>query len=176
MITPEGWRWDRGGAGRTLDRVLAEAMRWDVVVRFVPWFCRNSDRHGVVHTAPTHLWGIDADMSVVWSIAQKREDHRTAACGLLHEVLHAMLWRRIGVPPCDHDEVGPMRWLEHEAARRLRLPGYAEWMRPFAIGENRTWPCLSSGEKRAMLRRARDDASALGLVDADGRPIYRTQP
>lgn len=164
-----------------LDSVLYEAERWGIVV------ARRSilDGEPIAHASATHRAFIYADPSVtdphkrlipvvVWD-----DGTSVRTCcpqALLHEIVHAVVWRRTGLAPNEQSDLMNVG-LEVEALKRLGMR-WAEWSRRFIItpvpcGEHRVrrWHATPPRTRAAILDLSRLWLTDVGLMKA-GCPTY----
>lgn len=157
-------------------RVLAEAQRWGVDVLLFGSTSRITSTRGpcpgkmrVDHHAPASLAGIRwPERSVWWADSTDDND----ALDLSHEVLHCV----VGTNPDVTEEIeGPMLALEAATAKRLKLPGFDEYLAVFGTPNGGEWGVLNKEERRGFLRASRRMAEEAGLMK-NGRPTYKLAP
>lgn len=152
MITPLSVN----GMHRDVAAVVQECARWGVEVRRVRRVPRRFQ-------CPAYD---DVGCSVRGSrvyLGEHKIDDPATAPALLHEMAHVI----VGTPAAIVEEVeSGMLFIEHAAAKRLRLRRWGKWMEAYSIGD--TWPEATKRQRERALRDSRRGAFERGLVDDRG--------
>jgi hypothetical protein len=149
-------------------RALKECERWDAKV-FVLNNQKDIDCYDEYLTAPQHRAGVHGEKEIIIWADETNAKH--SANGLLHELMHLVVWRELGDEPCVVSEEADMLILEYEANRRLKLD-WAGWMFDYGVGIGLRWSDLATRERHVMLAKSRELAEWNGLL-LNGKPTYR---
>jgi hypothetical protein len=145
---------------RDVAAVMDECARWGVAVHIVKkvpkrFECPAYDDVGCsVRGGRVYLDGF-------------KLDDPSAAPALLHEMAHVV----VGTAAATVDEIDSgMLFIEHGAAKRLRLSRWEKWMDAYTIGGAGwdTWPDSTERDRQRALRRSKRGAKERGLVDGRG--------
>jgi len=154
-----------------LKKVLAECRRWGVSIERRERIPRRyqspaSDRVGLCHAR-----------NLVF-VAEAEWDNPLVGADILHEMSHVIQPLPPGSTPED-EVISGMLAVEHEAARRLELSHWEEWMAPFQISAARyeftSWDEATDAEKKRALRLSLRGAKKKKLLGPDGKPTYQTR-
>lgn len=149
-----------------LDSVLEEAQRWGIRVELR----RIDPTEEITFPAPRHrafLTKVDGHPRVIWG--DQTTVRRFCPQALMHEVAHAIVWRRTGLRPDQQSDLINVA-LEHEAIARLGLE-WSGWSRSFVITPERRWDGTTPKGRAALLEVSRLWLQDVGILRA-GRPTY----
>lgn len=149
-----------------IDRVLKEAQRWKVPVKFGPAPKNLYASHAGPYGSRI-FWKTGAIYApLVWRDAGFYEPG-FYACALVHEISHVIC----GIKPSSIlDELeSPLLATDYEMCRRLKLP-WTDWQNE-SLGDP-CWSRLPLSNRRRMLRESRQHAELLGLLKK-GKPTFK---
>jgi hypothetical protein len=149
-------------------RALKECERWGVRVKFIERHSKADSAAIRQHmNAPQHYAGINPNGVILWGDSQDVND----ASGLLHELMHVVVWRELGDEPYGVIEEEDILALEHEAARRIRT-NWFEWMANYEVVSFGTlWAHLNTHARHEVLVEAYATANNNDLM-INGKPTY----